>query len=217
MKKSRLATDQRRAQLLELGVTLFSEHSYEDVSIDFIAEEAGVSKGLLYHYFGGKRAFYLASLEVSAARLRETVRPQPELSPAERAKAGLVAYLDFVEQKGTAYASLMNGGLGGDPGVVEVIDSSRKAIIGQILNDMGVGLKHPVFVMAATAWIGAVEAAALRWLETRDMDRDQLVQLLLANLFVTMLAAASLDPTADVDLDIAAGAQVLGFVPAGLG
>lgn len=51
-KHTRLQTEERRAQLLEASLVLFTERSYDDVSIDDIAESAGVSKGLLYHYFG---------------------------------------------------------------------------------------------------------------------------------------------------------------------
>ena len=52
-----LASDDRREQLLDLGLKLFASRSYEEVAIDDIAREAGISKGLLYHYFGRKRLF----------------------------------------------------------------------------------------------------------------------------------------------------------------
>ena len=58
-RRVRLQIDERRAQLIELGTRLFSTRSYEDISIDDVAEQAGISKGLLYHYFGGKREFYV--------------------------------------------------------------------------------------------------------------------------------------------------------------
>ena len=48
--RARLLVDERRAQLLALGLRLFAEHSYDEVSIDELARAAGVSKGLLYHY-----------------------------------------------------------------------------------------------------------------------------------------------------------------------
>ena len=67
--RARFSVDERRAQLLELGLRLFGDRSYDDVSIDDIAREAGVSKGLLYHYFGSKRVFYAACVEHAAASL----------------------------------------------------------------------------------------------------------------------------------------------------
>jgi AcrR family transcriptional regulator len=53
--RRRLTPDARRAELLRAGERVFTEAAYDDVSIEQIAEAAGVSKNLLYHYFGGKR------------------------------------------------------------------------------------------------------------------------------------------------------------------
>lgn len=59
-KRTRLATDARREQLLEVGASVFARHPYESVAITDIARLAGVSRGLLYHYFPGKRDFAVA-------------------------------------------------------------------------------------------------------------------------------------------------------------
>ncbi|MBC7173252.1 MAG: TetR family transcriptional regulator, partial [Polyangiaceae bacterium] len=47
--RQRRTVEERREQLLELGLELFSTRTYEDLSIDEIAQAAGMSKGLLYH------------------------------------------------------------------------------------------------------------------------------------------------------------------------
>ena len=67
--RSRLEVDERRAQLLSLGCKIFSENAYDEVSINAIAEAAGISKGLLYHYFPTKRDFYVAALRETAKQL----------------------------------------------------------------------------------------------------------------------------------------------------
>ncbi|HRI06444.1 MAG TPA: helix-turn-helix domain-containing protein, partial [Nannocystaceae bacterium] len=89
------AVDERRDQLLTLGRRIFAERAYDEVSIDDIAEAAGISKGLLYHYFGSKRGFYVAIVRESASRLVEATAIRTDLPPGERAHAGLAAYLDF--------------------------------------------------------------------------------------------------------------------------
>ena len=58
--RTRLSREARQDQLLDLGAELFADKSYEDVHIEVLAEEAGVSRGLLYHYFPTKRAFFAA-------------------------------------------------------------------------------------------------------------------------------------------------------------
>ena len=84
---SRLPVDERRTQLLDLGVTLFATHSYDELSMARIAREAGISKALLYHYFPGKQEFFAATLAQSAAELRAATEPDPELSPRRGAHA----------------------------------------------------------------------------------------------------------------------------------
>lgn len=178
----RLTVDERRQQLLELGVRLFSTHSYEDVSIDDIAREAQVSKGLLYHYFGGKRAFYIATVELEAERLLDTLRADPDLPPDQRAREGLHRYLDFVASRADAYIALMRGGLGRDDQAEAILDRVRQALADRVVEGFGTSPAPPAHRIAARAWIGAVEAASVDWLAHRDLDRDAVVDLLLAGL-----------------------------------
>lgn len=194
--RSRLQVDERRAQLLELGLRLFSERAYAEVSIDDIAREAGVSKGLLYHYFGGKRDFYVACVQHAATQLVARTVPDPALPDAERARAGLEAYLDFVEGRAGAYTALMQSGLGNDPEVQAVLEAARATIVERMMVGAGLEAPRPVFRLAARAWVGQVEAACLEWLQRREVPRDVLVRLLLGALFGTLTTAKALDPDA---------------------
>lgn len=202
--RSRLKEDQRRAQLLELGAQLFGTRAYDDVSIDEIAARADISKGLLYHYFGSKRDFYVAVVEQSAGRLLEALRPDPALEPSARARAGLENYLGFVEMRAEAYTALMSGGLGRDPEVGEIVQSTREAIVAQIQRDIGLVEPRPVFTLALKSFIGAVEAAALHWLTHRSVERRALLEFLERTLEHALVTAVRLDPEASLDPGVAA-------------
>lgn len=197
--RARLQVDERRAQLLELGLRLFAERSYDEVSIDDIAREAGVSKGLLYHYFGGKRDFYVACVREAASQLLALTTPDTSMPEADRARAGLDAYLQFAEQHAGAYTALMQSGIGHDPEVLAILEDARARIVLRMLEGMGLAEPRPAFRLAARAWVGQVEAACLDWLERRDVPRESLVRLLLGGLFGTLVAAKSLDPKAPFD------------------
>src|SRR6476646_3852021 len=71
--RTRLSPEQRRSHLLDLGVRLFATRSLDELSIDVLAEEAGISRGLLYHYFGNKHAFHEAVVR-GAAGGNDTLR-----------------------------------------------------------------------------------------------------------------------------------------------
>lgn len=67
---ARLPDDKRKA-VLAAGVREFSRKSYSQVSTDEITRQCGISKGLLFHYFGSKASFYEYCLENALARLVE--------------------------------------------------------------------------------------------------------------------------------------------------
>lgn len=194
--------DSRRAQLLELGQRLFGTRSYDEVSIDDIAQAAKVSKGLLYHYFGGKRAFYVEVVTAAARGLVAAIDPDPELPGTMRALAGLDAYLDFVERRATAYIALVTGGLGADPKVARVLERARQGIIDRILAAVGLTSPRPAYRLAMRAWIGGVEAACVDWLQRRDLPREQLLELLLGTLHGALASAYAIDPTEELTIPV---------------
>ncbi|UJR82456.1 TetR/AcrR family transcriptional regulator [Sandaracinus amylolyticus] len=196
--RHRLALDERRAQLLELGARLFAERSYDDVSIDDIAEAAGISKGLLYHYFGSKRAFYVATVRQAAEQLQLRTEPDSSLPQPARARAGLDAYLSFVEEHAAPYASLMRSGIGNDPEVAAIVDETRDAIVRRMMGELGLTEPRPVVRFALRSWIGLVEAASLDWLDRREVARETVLQMLLESLYATLVLASRLDPEAGV-------------------
>lgn len=195
--------DSRRAQLLELGLQLFGTRPYDEVSIDDIARAANVSKGLLYHYFGGKRAFYVAVVRDGARRLLEAIEPDSRLSPQSRALAGLGAYLRFVEDHADSYTALVNGGLGADPEIFEILEQARKAQVDAMLADIGLSTPRPAYRLSLRAWIGGVETACVDWLRDPALAREQLLQLLLTNLQGAVASAYAVDPVDGLTVRVA--------------
>jgi len=182
--------DERRSRLLELGLELFGTRSYADISIDDIAAAARISRGLLYHYFSSKRGFYVESIRFAADQLLERVRSDPSKAPADRLREGLANYLAYVENFGTAYTTLLRGGLGFDPTVAEIVERTREAIVEEMLAELGVSGALPLFRAAVRAWIGMVETASMDWLASRQPARDDLVELLVASLTAALEVAA---------------------------
>ena len=69
MTRRRLSPEERRTQLLDLGDELFASAPYDEVHIEKVAEQAGVSRGLLYHYFPTKRSFFAALVRRGTERM----------------------------------------------------------------------------------------------------------------------------------------------------
>lgn len=165
----RLDTDERRRQLLELGVDRFGGRPYDDVSIDDIAKAAGISKGLLYHYFPTKRAFYAACVAEAAERVLAacTQIEDPTATPLERLDRGIAAYLAYVQEHGRAYANLMRSGVGVDAEIAAIVDETRTKFVEQLLEGMREAVPlTPLMQIALRGWVGFAEATTLAWAET---------------------------------------------------
>lgn len=184
--RTRLQVDARRQQLLELGLELFATQSYDELSIDEIARRAGVSKGLLYHYYPSKRAFYVAAVEEASRQLldetdvdRHGTGSEPD---PEGQRAGLKALLDYVTRHRVVYAFLLRGGIGTDPEVSAVLERTRDALLERILSRLsrfGVRTDDSAVRLRLRGWLGFLEATSLHWAEKQELDRESFFRLLL--------------------------------------
>lgn len=198
--------DGRREQLVAVGMRLFSERRYDAISIDEIAAEAGIAKGLLYYYFPSKRDFYLAVVRSAADQMSALVEPNESMLPLDRLVHSVDSYLSYVESHARGYATLLGGGVGSDDEVREIIDGTRARALERALGSLPLaGKPSPALRVAVRGWIGFVEGASLDWLDHGDLTREQLRDLLV-HAFVTMLQAVhAVDPSLRLDSNALAG------------
>ncbi|HET9197596.1 MAG TPA: TetR/AcrR family transcriptional regulator [Solirubrobacterales bacterium] len=186
----RMDVDERRAQLLERGAELFTSHPYDELSMNKIAAEVGISKALLYHYFPSKQAFFEETLSAWADQLRERTEPDPDLSPLEQLTASLDAFLAMVEENAAAYRSLMQSATG----VAEIrnlVEEVRRATADRILDGLYPDGAPPKARTAVSGWLWFMDGACLNWIEHRDIERVELRDLLLGVLMGALIAAGS--------------------------
>jgi AcrR family transcriptional regulator len=125
--RRRLSPDDRRAELLALGAEVFGKRPYDEVRIDEIAERAGVSRALMYHYFPDKRAFFAAVVKGQADQLYETTNELPSSGQTlfELVREGVLAYMQYHQQHPhAAWAAYV--GLGRSDPVLLGIDDEAK-------------------------------------------------------------------------------------------
>ncbi len=170
----RLEIDARRAQLLELGRELFMTHRYEDLSIGDIAQAAGISKGLLYHYFPSKRSFYSESLRAVAYELLRDAMPPPNLPPIERLRAGVDAFFAFIGRHRPVFAALIQRGILRDPEVIGILEDTKLRFLDRLLTEFA---DARISRNALSGWIGFVAASVLDWFERPDVTERELADL----------------------------------------
>jgi AcrR family transcriptional regulator len=189
--RTRLDPAARRAQLVALGLEMLSTRPLDQVVIDEIAAEAGISRGLLFHYFPTKRDFHVAVVQAAADDLCARTEPDPTLPVPQRVRASLEAFVDYVTENRDAYISLLRGTAGGDPALRAVVDEARSVITGRVL--AGIRVTDPVparLRLAARGWVAFTEEATLDWLSSGDLGRAELIDLL-DEALVRLMAVAS--------------------------
>jgi AcrR family transcriptional regulator len=134
-----LSPEDRRAELLALGAEVFGKRPYDEVRIDEIAERAGVSRALMYHYFPDKRAFFAAVVKDEADRLYSaTNTPVPVgMTMFEELRAGVLAYMAYHEQNPeAAWAAYV--GLGrSDPVLLGIDDEAKNRQMEHVMTRIG--------------------------------------------------------------------------------
>ena len=175
----RLASDERRRQLLDRAVELFAAHGYDELSMAAFAREAGISKPLLYHYFPSKRRLFEAALAQAASEHLAHVAEATDVA------TGLDAFLGWIESNPQAYVKLMRSA--GIPEVRELIDNVREQTAQRILT--GLGETSPLARAAVRGWLWSMDGVCLDWVTEGDLDRAQVRELLLATLASALGAA----------------------------
>lgn len=191
----RLRPAHRREQLLELGVRLLSTRPVDELTIEMLAEEAGISRGLLYHYFAGLKDFQRAVVRKAADDLIEVTSPVPEGPPLERLARSLDAYVTYVEQNYEGYTSLVRGAAGGNEDLRRIYEEARAALTDRIFDEAGATAADggvldvlsledtPAVRLMVRGWSAMCEEVVISWVrDPRGVPRDELLTLLAAAL-----------------------------------
>lgn len=178
--RTRLSSEQRRSQLLDLGVRLFAKRSVAEISIDLLAETAGISRGLLYHYFGGLAGFQEAVVRRAAEDLVGRTAPPAEGDPVERLLVSVRAYVEYVDENYEGYLSLVTGARSGNESLRAIYDEARAALTDRIFaSDTDHLLDDtPATRLVVRGWAALAEEMVLRWKVEGGVTRDELVALI---------------------------------------
>ena len=189
---TRLNVDERRLQLLEAGQALFAEHAYEEISMRQIAQVAGISKPLLYHYFPNKAELFKAAVAEHAAELEQLLEPSGDGPPVQQLSDSLDGYLAWIQANARAWQKLMQSATT-LPEAGTLVDAFRTRTLERIAARITDGAPRPALRNALRGWLGYVDAAILDWLAHGGLSREQVRDMLLASFGAAVLGAQQAD------------------------
>jgi len=157
---------------MAIAEDLFKTRPYAEIGVADVAKAAGITHGLIYHYFTSKEALFIAVCEDRAKQLLESTLPDPSLPLPERAEQAIRGYLDFVEAHRVSYLNLFRGPNALEGEFLRICEETRAIIMERFLDAMGISeLPLPATRLSLRGYLGFAESAVLEWLEHPTVPR----------------------------------------------
>lgn len=172
-----MSADDRRRQLVGIGLAKIVRTPIQDLALDDIATEAGISRGLLFHYFPTKTDFYLACIAAAGRRMLRTTAPDQSLGAEEQVESLTRLMIEQIERRRDFYLALVHGHGVADPRVSEVMDSVRDGNTDRVVRALGTTAPQRDVVRA---WWAYTEDRALTWSAVPTGERPVSVSALVA-------------------------------------
>lgn len=158
-RRTRLSPEDRRRQLLGIGLARLVADPLDDVPVDVVAAEAGISRGLLFHYFPTKADFQREVVAAAGRRMLRNVAPPRGVEGGDALRHMVVRFVEQVSRRRSFFLALVRGeGLLGPSGGAEVHDTLRTAMTDRVMTYAArPETRRPV----VHAWLAYVEDLAL--------------------------------------------------------
>ncbi|EON24613.1 MULTISPECIES: TetR/AcrR family transcriptional regulator [Nocardioides] len=176
--RRRLSADDRRRQLVGIGLSRIIDTPIQDLSLDQVAAEAGISRGLLFHYFPTKTDFYLACIAAAGRRILRNTAPS-ESDPGEvQVRTMVTAMIEQIDRRRAFYLTLVHGSGVADPRLADVHESVRSVSTDRVVRALGLA---PGLQPVVHAWWAYVEDRALTWSGVASAERTETLGELVAH------------------------------------
>jgi AcrR family transcriptional regulator len=157
----------------------FARHGFHGASMDSIAADAGISKPMLYNYFGSKERLYAAYLEQSGTAMLQAVRSAAPLGAPgpERLSRGILAFLAYVEAHRAGWSVLFAESVSQTGPVADGVAAVRERLAAMLATTLTT--PHADLRDAhAHALVGAGESLANWWIKHPDTPPEHVAELL---------------------------------------
>ncbi|MDQ1583121.1 MAG: hypothetical protein QOF36_1175 [Microbacteriaceae bacterium] len=179
-RRTRLTPDERRAQLVALGVAYLVDHPLESLTIDYLSAQAGVSRGLLFHYFGSKEGLHGEVARTARDSMLNATAPSPQLAPLDRLHDTLTRIVEFVRNHRGTFYSLVRGASSGSPEVREALGEARALQaerLTAVFRELGAA-DSELLRIALRSWVAFAEEALVESALDTEMPSEEIVSFL---------------------------------------
>lgn len=178
--RARRTAEDRRRQLVGIGLRMLTTTPIHDITVDDVAAEAGISRSLLFHYFPTKQDYYVEVVRAASRRMLRATRVDQDTPAPERTRALVEGYIAFLTRRRSQYVGLFRAG--GQDWVRLVHDETQGALTERTIHALGLEAPGEVTELAVRAWWAFAEELTIEWTGRGRDDRSTLVDMLLSTL-----------------------------------
>ncbi|MFF7458635.1 TetR/AcrR family transcriptional regulator [Kitasatospora sp. NPDC008115] len=193
--RQRLSPADRRAQLLTVGAQLFAARPYAEVLMEDVAEQAGVSRALLYRHFPSKHDLFAAVYQQAADQLLAKTRFDPAQTLVEQLVEGMDAHLDyFIANRNAVLAA--NRVLAGDPVIQTIMTNELDALRSRLLNVLPLADEAARTAVSGVlkSWLVFVQVLCVDWLTRETCSRAELRDVCIGAVLGAIRPLLAVDP-----------------------
>lgn len=178
--RTRLAPDERRSQLVSLGVTALVDRPLSSLTFEYLSKQAGVSRSLLFYYFGSKDGFHREVVSTARDSLLRATEPLPDLAPLDRLHDTLSRLVQFVRDHRGTFFSLVRGAASGTSEVREVIEQARVLQAERVISVCSeLGMPDSALMrVALRSWVAFAEQTLIESALNTEMPLEEIVEFL---------------------------------------
>jgi AcrR family transcriptional regulator len=176
--RRRLAPEDRRRQILAIARDILDSKPLEDITVEEAAQRAGVSAGLVFHYFGTQRKFRRALAGEAAQELLAQLAPDPALSHARQLHGALDRFTAYAARRPGLFFAVTRVA-GGNHDLRDLYAGIRVTMaewLVEALRDAGVP-DSPALSATVAGWLAYSEEVVAGWLTQQEMAREEVVAL----------------------------------------
>jgi AcrR family transcriptional regulator len=175
----RMSSEARREQLAAAAVAEVASGGYTGLTLDAVADRAGVTRNLLYHYFPrGRLDLFLAAVDRAGRILTEDWVTDEGVPIEERLAANFARFFEHALEPSDVWLVHRQGRLLGEPEVAELGRRYRTVVVEAVaLNHFGTERPGPFAESALRSFLDFAEKA-LDECRERDLDRERFYLLM---------------------------------------
>lgn len=211
-KGARMPRAQREEQILAVAEAVFAERGYQATTMEEVADRVGVTKPLIYGYFGSKDGLLSACVDRARAQLREATvsawDAMPGDAPLEAVfESGIRAFFDFIDEHASAFALIQQEGAvaASTSRDIERIRTQQSAVVAEALGRVPGLTSLPAGLLEgyAEVVIGACERVAVWRLGRPEVTAGDATALVMAGVWHGIGSLAVNDPAAGAPRSLA--------------